>query len=203
MNLDTQPFYEQLELFVRLPDAQFRTLCKTNKAFHSICSGNLTPDILERFGPGVTEELYKRRFFYFYDQKFLKYKEEMSWKEFYNKLAYVYHLIDTVPDVQDYFGLKSLVEENRLTELKILQDIVKNKERSIVAIAISAISGNGNLDILKWVTSLNWDQEKIKEEIHDVIGNFDTLSEAIFNSFEQLPNIDIYTYIIELRDSGK
>ncbi len=123
----------------------------------------------------------------------------MSWKEFYNKLAYVYNLFDIVFDVQDYFVLKSLVEENRLTELKILQDIVKDKEINIVAIAIAAAI-DSKLDILKWVTTLPRDKSKLLAEIQNVIGNVTTLADAIFISADgTMMRSDIAEYVHELR----
>lgn len=178
MNFSELPFYEKLQLFIRLPDDKFIPTCLVDKEFAKICSGKLTPEIISKYGANITEELYEERVKYRYDEKFLEYKENMSWQEFYNELTDLYRIIDSGRDIQDYFFLFSLVNEPVALKLKLIQDIIKDKERNIVAIAVAAISSQ-KYDILKWVLNLDWDEEKMLNEIRGVLGNFDNIYEAI------------------------
>lgn len=178
MNFSELPFYEKLQLFIRLPDDKFIPTCLVDKEFAKICSGKLTPEIISKYGANITEELYEERVKYRYDEKFLEYKENMSWQEFYNELTDLYRIIDSGRDIQDYFFLFSLVNEPITLKLKLIQDIVEDKERNIVAIAVAAINSE-KYDILKWVLNLDWDEEKMLNEIRGVLGNFDNIYEAI------------------------
>lgn len=178
MNFSELPFYEKLQLFIRLPDDKFIPTCLVDKEFAKICSGKLTPEIISKYGANITEELYEERVKYRYDEKFLEYKENMSWQEFYNELTDLYRIIDSGRDIQDYFFLFSLVNEPVALKLKLIQDIIKDKERNIVAIAVAAISSQ-KYDILKWVLNLDWDEEKMLNEIRGVLGNFNNIYEAI------------------------
>lgn len=178
MNFSELPFYEKLQLFIRLPDDKFIPTCLVDKEFAKICSGKLTPEIISKYGANITEELYEERVKYRYDEKFLEYKENMSWQEFYNELTDLYRIIDSGRDIQDYFFLFSLVNEPVTLKLKLIQDIVEDKERNIVAIAVAAINSE-KYDILKWVLNLDWDEEKMLNEIRGVLGNFDNIYEAI------------------------
>ena len=202
MNFDTLPFYEQLELLIRIPNREFQQLCRVNRTLASICSGQPNADIVANFGPGISEQLYESRVKYHYDEKFLKFREnEMSWREFYNRLTKVIQLINTVPDIQDYFVLIELVENRDLLELKVIQDLVEDKERSIVAIAIAAANIHV-VPILKWILSQPRDNNRLIAEIRRVIGDFTTISEAISASLSTWPSLELFNYLEELRASG-
>ena len=151
------PFYEKLFILQRLPHDKFKLLCIADRQMTPVCMGNLTPDIIEKHGSKVTEELYHRRSENMFNSSLLQFKqEEMSWKEFYTRLNI---FIDDLEEVSNQIHINKLIAYGKIMEARILYSIRNVNIPYTVISLLNAEKTNTSietkLELLQWLKEIN------------------------------------------------
>lgn len=117
-------YNEKVKLLSTLDHDDFTRVCSVNREFAALCSGKLSSKIILVYGD-LTEEIYTARCHNFFDESILSFHpEEMSWKEFYDRIVRMNSLLETNYST---ILLKYYLENDMILEANILQKILIQK----------------------------------------------------------------------------
>ena len=137
---------EKLDIYIRLrvlstlDDHEFEIASTAESELKMICEGTFKPGNQKQFNH-LTNYLYMTRCEYFFDNSLLKYQEGIHWKEFYERLTYLYD------NINNPFIPNNMASNGKLMELKILATINKFPNEKGANMAAQY----GHLNILKWM----------------------------------------------------
>ncbi len=89
MSFQDLPIYSTLDALAYLDDDNFALACSANEELQMICDGTYKTGH-QKFFNQLTNYLYKTRCEAYFDKSLLSFRENMSWKEFYERLTYLY-----------------------------------------------------------------------------------------------------------------
>ncbi len=176
------PFYEKLFILQRLPHDKFKLLCTADRQMTPVCMGNLTQDIITKHGSKVTEELYQGRSNNMFNSSLLQFKtNNMSWKEFYER---VNRLIDNLEIIPDQINMNTYLINSRILEAKILYQIrdVDIEFRLIVLL----LSAEGpplelKLEFLEWLKEIEFNFPVFPLFDQDILNNIEVVKWLLEN----------------------
>ena len=170
----TYPIYSTLDVLSHLDDENFIIACSANEELQMICDGKFKPGH-QKFFTQLTDYLYIKRSEAYFDKSLLKLKEDnISWKDFYEQIAYfvdniknsylVYLLIAKgyLLPLQIFYKMKpSAFTDQRIANLAAFKGTIEIlnwlKGLEIIPdwIAVSSTIENGNVTNLKWLFEQN------------------------------------------------
>ena len=142
--MDKLPIYSRLHALAHLDDESFQIACSSNEELQMICDGLYKPGH-QKFFNQLTDYLYMIRSQALFDNSLLKFQEGLTWKEFYDRLTYLYNNIKSSRIVN------AMAEKGKLMELKILFSIGKTPNQN----GANEAAGNDKVEVLKWMKENN------------------------------------------------
>ena len=136
--------YATLTTIAALDDPEFEIACSAEPELQMICNGTFKPGHKKQFNH-LTDFLYKMRCEFYFDKSLLKFQEGIYWKEFYERLTYLY------ANINKWNIVNEMAKYGKLIELKILAKINKFPDRWGANLA----AWKGHLNVLEWLASQN------------------------------------------------
>ncbi len=143
----TYPIYSTLDALSHLDDENFAIACSANEELQMICDGKFKHGH-QKFFTQLTDYLYKTRCEAYFDKSLIKFKDDsISWKDFYERLTYLYENMKKPKLANEY------AKQGKLMELNILSSLSSPIFPDIEGAKLAALEGN--LNVLKWMKEQN------------------------------------------------